>query len=178
MVGRPRPGPRRFRKLPRGTALQRHPGSPLSGWPWVKVPVLSTTTMSTLASRSNASGRVTRSPRRASRVVAAAIAAGVASDKAHGQVTTSTSQRRRKRLGGIDKEPKRAAARGERHREHHEQGSHAVCGAGDRSALRLLFAREDPRYSPTSTRMCVLLRERGLDGLCDGATEYRIVSRA
>ena len=71
---------------PRGDAADLHCRDA-----WVKVPVLSTTTMSTFANRSRASGRVTRRPRRASRVVAAATAAGVASDKAQGQVTTSTA---------------------------------------------------------------------------------------
>ena len=60
--------------------------------PGVNVPVLSKTTCVTCASDSSASPRVTITCRRASAPVAAASAAGVASDSAHGQETTSTAK--------------------------------------------------------------------------------------
>ena len=56
----------------------------------MSVPVLSNITVSTAASASNASSRRTSTPRRASAPAADNMAAGVASDKAQGQVTTST----------------------------------------------------------------------------------------
>ena len=57
----------------------------------VSVPVLSMATVSMPASFSSALARVTSTPRRLRRTLAAATAAGVASDSAHGQVTTSTA---------------------------------------------------------------------------------------
>ena len=59
--------------------------------PRVSVPVLSNTTCVTRASASIAWPRVTITPRRARLPTAAASAVGVASDSAHGQVTTSTA---------------------------------------------------------------------------------------
>ncbi len=65
--------------------------SPISGRPSVSVPVLSKASASTRASRSSAAPPLTRTPRRASRAVAASTAAGVARMRAHGQATTSTA---------------------------------------------------------------------------------------
>ncbi len=59
--------------------------------PRVSVPVLSNTTRSTFESDSMASAFVTSTPCRASSPVAAASAAGIASENAHGQATTSTA---------------------------------------------------------------------------------------
>ena len=59
--------------------------------PSVSVPVLSNTKCVAAASVSSAWPRVTSTPRRNSVPVAAVSAAGVASDSAHGQVTTSTA---------------------------------------------------------------------------------------
>ena len=57
----------------------------------VSVPVLSNMTVSTLANASKASSLRTNTPRRAKAPAAASMAAGVASDKAQGQVTTNTA---------------------------------------------------------------------------------------
>ncbi|MCY1551258.1 hypothetical protein D9M68_875750 [compost metagenome] len=58
---------------------------------WVSVPVLSNTTALMLAKVSNACSRRTSTPRRASAPAELSMAAGVASDSAHGQVTMSTA---------------------------------------------------------------------------------------
>ena len=65
--------------------------SAMADVPPVNVPVLSSTTVSIRASRSMASLRVTSRPARESRNMAAASAAGVASDNAQGHVITSTA---------------------------------------------------------------------------------------
>ena len=57
----------------------------------VSVPVLSNTTVSTPAKVSMACKRRTSTPWRASKPALVSMAVGVASDKAHGQVTTSTA---------------------------------------------------------------------------------------
>ena len=57
----------------------------------VRVPVLSNTRVSTVARLSNACNLRTSTPLRASDPAAASMAAGVARDSAHGQVTTSTA---------------------------------------------------------------------------------------
>ncbi|MEO3958523.1 hypothetical protein, partial [Chromobacterium piscinae] len=54
-------------------------------WPWVRVPVLSNTASSALASVSSAWPRVVSTPSEARRPLAAVSAAGVASDNAQGQ---------------------------------------------------------------------------------------------
>src|SRR5256885_5504873 len=63
-----------------------------TGFPFVRVPVLSNTTVSIRARRSIASGLTTSRPSRARRELTAANVAGVAKDSAHGQVTTSTAK--------------------------------------------------------------------------------------
>ena len=62
------------------------------GRPSVRVPVLSSMTVSTLARPSIASGRMTSTPSLARRELAAANATGVAIESAHGQVATSTAR--------------------------------------------------------------------------------------
>ncbi|OIQ86130.1 hypothetical protein GALL_320330 [mine drainage metagenome] len=62
-----------------------------SAWPQVSVPVLSNTQACTDATASSACPRAISTPARDSRAVAAASAAGTASDSAHGQLTTSTA---------------------------------------------------------------------------------------
>ena len=57
---------------------------------WVKVPVLSNTTVSISASPCKDCNSRTSTPPRANRPALASIAAGVASDRAHGQVTIKT----------------------------------------------------------------------------------------
>ena len=63
----------------------------IRGAPAVSVPVLSSMTVSIVARPSTASARITSTPSWASRELAAAIAAGVASDSAQGHVATSTA---------------------------------------------------------------------------------------
>ena len=57
----------------------------------VNVPVLSNTTVLTVASASSPCRRRTSTPRRAKAPALASMAAGVASDNAQGQVTISTA---------------------------------------------------------------------------------------
>ena len=60
-------------------------------WSWVNVPVLSNTTVSTLANVSSACKRRTNTPPFAKRPAVANMAVGVANDKAQGQVTIRTA---------------------------------------------------------------------------------------
>ena len=61
-----------------------------TGWPWVMVPVLSSTTTCTSCAVSRASADLIRMPLLAPRPVPTMIAVGVARPSAHGQDTTST----------------------------------------------------------------------------------------
>jgi len=60
------------------------------GLPSVKVPVLSTTSVSTFSMRSNASAFLTRIPKRAARPMPTMIDMGVASPSAHGHAMIKT----------------------------------------------------------------------------------------
>ncbi len=84
--------PRRARAPSRVARLSSSSTSAAPDGPSVSVPVLSSTTCVTRASVSSASARAMTTCRRASAPAAAASAAGVASDSAHGQDTTSTAK--------------------------------------------------------------------------------------
>ena len=68
--------------------------------PLVKVPVLSKIIWVTLANVSRAWPRVVKTPKRVKLPVAAVMAAGVANDKAHGQVTTNKDKTIQKACSG------------------------------------------------------------------------------
>ena len=142
--------------------------SSMRGCPRVSVPVLSNTIRSALARHSSARPRVTSRPQRASRVVAAASAAGVASDSAHGQVTTSTASTVGKARARIHVQPvDRNQRRQQQHRTHEpggdasarsatrgRDGARALEQARDGSQRRVLTHARDPhldRRSPGST---------------------------
>jgi len=62
-----------------------------AGWPWVRVPVLSTASTAIFSARSRASAFFTRMPALAPRPVPTMMAVGVARPRAQGQAMTSTA---------------------------------------------------------------------------------------
>src|SRR5690554_7568775 len=87
--------------------------------PRVRVPVLSNTTVSMVFMDSRVWPRVGRKPSLRRRTVAEVIAVGVASDRAHGQVTTRTDR--------VISNALSAPARSEEHTSELQSRPHLVC---------------------------------------------------
>ena len=112
-----------------------------SGVPAVRVPVLSTTSVSTCARLSSAAASRTSTPSRAPRPVATMIDMGVASPSAHGQAMTRTltATRRAWESAGSGPTSSQTANRDQRHRDHcrHKPARNTVHEPLDRRAASL-----------------------------------------
>ena len=104
--------------------------------PSLSVPVLSNTTVSMRASVSRASGRQTRMPSRDRRECAAASAAGTASDRAQGQLITSSASTTSKARAGVVRAPGHERDDGDDRQPQHEPGCDAI---GDARHARAMF---------------------------------------
>ena len=133
------------------SARQASASRPAKGFIWasciipvVSVPVLSKTTSVACASTSMACPRVTSRPSRASRPDAIVNATGVASDKAHGQLTTSTATVTGNAIAGSSCHQTNAVSADSAsnpHRNHEATRSAVVTATGFSSAPRSINRR-------------------------------------